>query len=84
MELLGCRLEPPHDPDFDVGLTREPPACFAKSSKAAVLDWELASILASRSGEQTWLPFLAGFSVDALRMSRSAERATDRSRRQRG
>ena len=80
MELLRCRLEPPHDPDFDVGLTREATACFVVSSKAAVLDWEQGSILASRSGEQTWLRFLAGFSVDALKMSRSAERATDCSR----
>jgi hypothetical protein len=80
MELLRCQLEPPHDPEFDVGLTREPPALFEVLSKAAVLDWEQGSILASRSGEQTWLRFLAGFSVDALKMSRSAERATDCSR----
>ena len=64
MELPRCGLEQPHGPEFDLGLTREPTACFAASSMAAALDWKLAekpqSILASRSGEQTSLRFLAG------------------------
>jgi len=64
MELLRCGSEPPDSPVFDLGLAREPTACFPASSRVSEFDWELSHklepILASRFGEQTWLPFLAG------------------------
>jgi hypothetical protein len=84
MELLRYGLEPPDSPVFDLGLAREPTVCFLASSRVSEFDWELSDkpepTLASRFGEQTWLPFLAGILSTSSRRHSPRGRAFSRLR----